>query len=529
MLNWRLLALAPAVLGVASAALADFDGPTPLAWRWAQSSPVAPSGQPLISGDVLYISVGDKVYALDKTTGNQKWKFPTIETVDGYFHSSPVFADGVVVVNTERTVYGIDPTTGHQKWYYKLEDPEKTISGQPVSADKYAVFKIGEEQLLALNGADGKPSWPNPQPVADRLKGNLAGFNSSVYFFTQTNVLYSMDVAAPKNVKKIITLQTVSEDATPTVHSDLLYINSSSYVAALNAYSGGARWQLDTGQDLVYGPAVSSDAVASVSRDGLVTILDLKGKVKIIRDEAKKTSRPMRIDLGSGPVAAPTNSGAYFVIPTANGVINLVNGDTGEITWRYVVRPMSASQAPAQGQRGTNRPDAALYTVAAAGAASFAGDTMLILADDGSLLAFDKNLGVDATGPEIKMGFPAEGSQVNGQNLQLVFRISDEASGVNESSIKVSVGGQPMDFEYTADGLATVTISPYSKNKVLADGRAPIEVDATDWMGNVTSRKFVLLIDNTLAPIGAPVQPTNPKGGRGGGGAGGGGGGTSGG
>src|SRR5437588_3741861 len=187
-------ALLAFVLGPATAAKAEFDGPAPLAWRWAQSATVAPSGTPLVDGNAVYIAVGARIYALDRETGNQKWKFPTVENVDGYFQGSPVMCDGVVVTETGHTVYGIDPATGLQKWYFKLPDAQTSIVGQPVATTKSVVFKLGEENLMAVNGADGKATWPNPQHVYDRLKGNLGSFTDSVFFFTQANDLDRMNV-----------------------------------------------------------------------------------------------------------------------------------------------------------------------------------------------------------------------------------------------------------------------------------------------------------------------------------------------
>jgi outer membrane protein assembly factor BamB len=508
----RLLTLVPITLGIASAARADFDGPTPLAWRWAQSSRVPPSGMPLVDGNTIYIAVGQRVYALDKSTGNQKWKFPTVETVDGFFRSSPVVADNVIIAATDKTLYGIDPATGHQKWYYKLTDPQQGITGQPVSAGKSVVFAVGEDNLMAVNGADGLPTWKNQQHVYDRLKGNLASFQNNIYFVTQSQNLMGMDIATPSIQKKIITFSSLSEDVTPVVASDVLYVNTSSFVAALNAFSGGAKWQRDTGQDLVYGPAVSPEGVAAVSRDGILTIMDLNGHIKTRRGADKK-STDMKIDLGAGPLARPTAVGKYFVVPTTNGVVNLIDPANGDIVWRYVVRPMSAS-AMGPRETGTQAPDASFYTVGAAGPLTIAGDTLLMLAKDGSLLAFDKNSGVDATGPEVKLGFPLEGSQVSGQDLELIFKVADEASGVNEKTLKIAVNGEDVEYQYTADGLATVHFSQGGTNKPLQDGRAEITITVADWLGNSSTNHYAVTIDNTLQPVGRPTNINPAQGGR---------------
>ncbi|HVL40028.1 MAG TPA: PQQ-binding-like beta-propeller repeat protein, partial [Fimbriimonadaceae bacterium] len=69
MLMSRCLALALALLGASAVALAQFNGPAPLAWRWAQPTPVAPIGQPLVDGNTVIVAVGQRVHALDKDSG----------------------------------------------------------------------------------------------------------------------------------------------------------------------------------------------------------------------------------------------------------------------------------------------------------------------------------------------------------------------------------------------------------------------------------------------------------------------------
>jgi len=166
----------------------------------------------------------------------------------------------------------------------------------------------------------------------------------------------------------------------------------------------------------------------------------------------------------------------------------------------------------------TNGSIAARFVIPAAGSAVVSGDTLLILAEDGSLLAFDKKSGVDLVGPQVKMLYPAEGAQLNAQNLTLVFRISDEASGFQDKTLKITVGGNPVDAELLPDGTAAVYFTELGKNKPLGDGRAEIVVSISDWMGNKTDQHFTILIDNTLPVSAAPANVTPP--GRGGGGAG---------
>lgn len=145
------------------------------------------------------------------------------------------------------------------------------------------------------------------------------------------------------------------------------------------------------------------------------------------------------------------------------------------------------------------------------------------------MLAFDPELGVDLTGPDVRMVWPTAGDQVGGTPpLELIFRIDDLASGVNSATLKITVNDKEMEFDYGRDGFAIVRISRFTKNTPLQDGRKSIKVTVTDWLGNTTAAEYSLTIDNTLpVPVRPGTETTTTGGTRPGGGGGGpGGGGT---
>ena len=169
-----------------------------------------------------------------------------------------------------------------------------------------------------------------------------------------------------------------------------------------------------------------------------------------------------------------------------------------------------------------------MKSVAAAGSAAVEGDTLVLLVEDGSILLFDKGLGVDLTAPEVSMMWPNAGDQVSGRApMELVFTVSDAGSGVNFDRLHVSVNGQEYVHEIDRDGRVRVKIvSSNGPNQPLTNGRARITVAAEDWMENSTSANFVLTIDTTLPPLASPKAPdtgAGKSGGRGGGGSAGGG------
>ncbi len=528
----RWIPLGMVTLGLTAIAGAQIDGPTPLAWRWSSPTSVAPSGTPVIDGDNVYVGVGGRVYCVDKLSGNRRWQYPLIEPIDGQFRSTPVVAEGIVIASaTDKTVYGIDAAKGERVWSYTAPG---ALMGTPVVAGKFVIFNVDGNQLMALDAATGKPVWENTERIFDGLMGGLASYGTDVFFYTRTRELWVMKTTT-KKAQKLQKFQALGTDAVPTVAGDLLYIASGNYVIALNPTSGSSRWQRYVPQALMFGPAVMAGSVAVATLTGQLIILDSDGQPKMRRlgEGAAAKREPMIVELNSRPIAQPSVVGKLFAVPTVNGALNLVNPETGELVWSYLIKPLTAGMkaSTSTATSGVERAGE-IVSIPAAGAAVLSGQTMYLLALDGSMLAFDKTLGVDLTGPVVRMAWPMQGAQVGTQRgpLDIFLHISDDATGVNEKTIAITINDEAATFTYGRDGFASLRYGKDTKGGVLPDGRAVVKVVAMDWMGNKTESSFVINIDNALAPLALPGG-TRPDTGAGGGGEGrgGGGGGRSGG
>lgn len=556
----RCLALGATALGISVLAAAQFTGPAPLAWRWAHPTSVSPLGSPLLVGDSVYVAVGNRMFALDNKTGNQKWRFPLVEGIPGNFRSGAVIHGGTVIAAADnKYVYGVDAATGASKWQWISNVP---IVGQPVLVGASVVVQLSDNSLMALRSDNGQPEWKDPEGNAtpyrifSGLQGDLASHGSSLLYLTQAGELVSMSVTTRRQ-NWVAKFNSATPNAAPIIFGDVAYVNSGTWLIAVNAISGGGRWQQNLGEMLAFSPAVSSEGVFTVTADGRAYLFDTA------------TGRPKwrsPLNLGSVLAVRPSAVDKMFVAPLYNGAITLVNPviadpvkqNSGQIVWSYLVRPLNrtAGSGGAGGGGGEEtrggggaglgglaggasggggagggggQSNANPIAIPASGPAVLAGKTLLVLIQDGSLMAFDKDFGVDRTAPSIEMVWPTPGSQVCGQPLDLIFKIDDESSGVSKDTVKVEIDGKPYEFEYGLDGFAIVKISSLSKNQRLMDGRRSIKVSAGDWMGNSISHDFGLSVDNTLPPLvrpgaantGAAGRP--PGGGRPGGGLSGGG------
>lgn len=135
---------------------------------------------------------------------------------------------------------------------------------------------------------------------------------------------------------------------------------------------------------------------------------------------------------------------------------------------------------------------------------------------------FDRDLGVDLTAPSVEMLWPFPGNDIAGKApLEMIFKLEDLGIGINPDSIKVTINGKEYVHRISNDGFLSILIISRGANAQIANGRAKIVVTAADWLGNVQSKEFSVLVDNALPALGSPPTTNNNNAGGTGGGLGG--------
>ncbi|HXH61661.1 MAG TPA: PQQ-binding-like beta-propeller repeat protein [Fimbriimonadaceae bacterium] len=502
-----------AALAAFGAATADFDGPAPIAWRWADNITQRPNGAPVLLGDHVYTAVGSRMYCLDRTTGNLVWRYPIGEPLNANFNTGAVVADGIMVAAADdKSVYGVDVKTGEKVWHYIAANH---VFAQPVVAGNFVVLATSDNQLMALNLKSGTEAWSQPYVPSAGIFQSLVSWQDNVMFLTSDGLLNSLDVTTQRPAWRPQRFTNIGPLSRLAVVNDLLYVTSGSYLTALSASTGRLRWEKIVPGELRFSAASNGDSVVCVTDSGRMFIFDRSGR------PVTRTG----VNLGSTPVASPSFAGKLVTIPTSNGAISLIDPQSGDIVWSFIVPPMIRGmtlKGTSTGVTGsgltatTTEEDIEVKSVPAAGPTVSEGDTLLVMAQDGSILAFDKHLGVDKTPPVISMLWPNPGDQVSGRPpMEMVFKVTDDGSGVDIDSVQITINGEPYIPEIDRNGLYRVrVVSSGRTNQPLRDGRTSVIVSAKDWMGNSTAKSFVLTVDNNLPALGSP--PTTKTGGSGG-------------
>lgn len=530
----RLIMRALPALGILACggfATADITGPTPLAWRWAESAKLSPSGSPQFYGDNVIVAVGGRIYSLNKETGNMNWRYPSGEAISGTFtNGCTLGGDTVYAGGDEKSVYAVDAKTGQLKWQHLASSP---ITSNVVVAGNSVAFVSNKQMLVLLNPANGNEVG-TPYKDQSLIHDFIAAFGDQVIFSTQRSKLVSFDTSSnrPKWDQQLTSLKPTGNFS---VFNDRIYVNSSTYLIALRASSGSSIWQQNTGRELMGMPAANDTAIATVSSRGEMYLFNSNGK--------QMFGKPTPIGI---PVGSPSFVGSMVNISTANGAINLIDPKSGTMVWSYVIAPIvtgqvvnNASGPPAGGNPGGDggntpglggaagggapatqtKPTTIDYTLVA-GTPAISGNSLFVLTRDASLLMFDKDLGVDLTPPTVQQLWPVPGNEVAGKApMEIIFKLEDFGIGINPDSVKVMINGKEYISKLSNDGYLDVLIITRGANPQIANGRATIAVTAADWLGNTVTKEFSMKIDNALEPVGSP--PTTQAGNNAGGGPGG--------
>jgi outer membrane protein assembly factor BamB len=227
-------------------------------WTFKTGGPIVSS--PAIANGVVFIGSSDGgLYAIDQTTGKQKWKV----TITDPISSSPAVANGMVYFITyDGVFYAVTADTGDIKWR----------------------FATGGERRFEAKGIHGlTPSDQNIADPMDLFLSSPAVLNRRVYFGSSDGHIYALNAETGVLVWSFETGDIVH--ASPAVVNNTVYVGSwDSYLYALDAETGLERWRFKSGEDPVIhnqvgfqsSPAVVDGTVYVGCRDGHVYAVDAK-------------------------------------------------------------------------------------------------------------------------------------------------------------------------------------------------------------------------------------------------------------
>ncbi|HEY3268220.1 MAG TPA: PQQ-binding-like beta-propeller repeat protein [Armatimonadota bacterium] len=530
-------ALFPVILGVALAAAvraADWPmflgGPShvnistetlsvPMALEWKfkttyyANNPVAP----VVAGHTLFLASQSNLYALDAETGEQKWKYPAEGPIGtptaATIKATPAVADGLVFVGaSDGVMYAIDAATGTLKWQYQTNGH---IRFAPTIVDKTLYFGSDDYKVYALDVDTGKPAM-DPIKTENSIVGSPA-FADNLLYFTSADLHFYAANASTGNLKYKIRLTNGNVYSSPVASDRYVFVVGGNVLYAMMR-SGSVRWAYTAHNPITNTPLVTDDGVYFGDRAGRFYGLDAKGREKwTITDNAARTmlftdkpkptaaagSDPY-LQLAGAVFSSAIQSGKNILVGTNRGFLYAIDAATGKVNWEYGM----FADLP----KGTY-PNIASPPVIANG-------RLYVMSDDGFLHCFAPGA-MDAEPPHITDVTPIRATQMNGSPPILMGGIvSDEGSGINASTIQLTLDDEPVSFTYQPNSGWVYYRTPVTQPiQPLESKRHSISLSVKDWKGNKATETWSFIVDNTLAPSVIETPGTSDVGGNAVGGA----------
>ncbi|MFF5637485.1 PQQ-binding-like beta-propeller repeat protein [Streptomyces sp. NPDC012825] len=185
----------------------------------------------------VYVSAGTRVLSIDIAAGRVRWHFEA----PAVFLSPPAFAPGpavtgggVYLADHLGTVYALDATTGQDRWRIATEQRQST---EPVLVADGNVHVGSGSALYTLDAVTGTPRWRFA--AGGELVGSPVVADGRIHFGSADHVLYTLDATGGQLRWKLATGGEIT--GSPVAKGGVVYACSKDRcVYALDAVKGTA-------------------------------------------------------------------------------------------------------------------------------------------------------------------------------------------------------------------------------------------------------------------------------------------------
>lgn len=234
----------------------------------------------------------------------------------------------------------------HLRWRTSIHDqgmfvarPEECASGAIVGSKLVIGSRAGK--LVALNTADGRPTWSTPLSGGVDGEARLDLARGQVYVGSDDGFVYAVDAqgAVRWSYKAKGAIERGAE-----LGGELVYFSTAAdRVFALEAASGKFRWQYERETPegfTIHGhsaPRLLDGAVFAGFSDGYLVSLNAEnGEVMWARSLAAATDQFVDVD------ATPAFAGDLVITSSYSGGLYALRGRNGDVRWRLNIEGASA-------------------------------------------------------------------------------------------------------------------------------------------------------------------------------------------
>ncbi len=320
------------------------------------AAPAVGWAPPVSANSVVYISSsGGKVYALDTSSGQRKWVYPSdnnqhIAASGSSLYAAPIVGgDNIIAAGSDHKLYVLKASTGEKVCEFQTGDaiiatpgyangtayvgstdivPNLLTNFDPAKIPE--LFKTAPSKLYAvdtnapLNG-QCKELWEFT--TKDKIWAQPLVDNGRVYVASLDHFLYALDAATGKLVWDKPFDAGGAIASSPKIANGILYFGSfDTNVYAVNAADGKQVWKFPTGNWVWADPLLVKNLIVVGSLDGNVYAIDAKTGLLA-------WTKPFTT--GAGVRAAAAGNEQFVYVGSEDSKVYALNLSDGSKVWEY--------------------------------------------------------------------------------------------------------------------------------------------------------------------------------------------------
>ncbi len=271
------------------------------------------SGMAVDNGTLFATTGFGGVFAMNTENGSPKWR----KVMESPIRIAPTVTDKMLLVQTvDNKLYALDKTNGQELWRFGVAHEDTVIAGGAAPAydadDNVVVAGFSNGEIVVLNAAVGTPLWSemlvsNKQVTSTTEINTIGAYpivqEGVIYAISNSNIMLAVDMRSGEKLweREIGSMQNM------LLAGDYLFVISNRNILyAIDKNDGETMWSMDVYEHL---RDEDDDSVSVYAAPPLM----LNGQILL----AFSNGSVIKIDAATGTLRAKTNLG----IDISNGLI----------------------------------------------------------------------------------------------------------------------------------------------------------------------------------------------------------------
>ncbi|MCQ3937195.1 MAG: protein kinase [Chloroflexi bacterium] len=254
--------------------------------------------------------------ALPISSGGVKplWSFKCEDEIRG----TPVLSQGVLYIGCyDNNLYALNAADGQFMWKYPADGG---IVSRPIVFENNVFFCSEDKRLHVVNTRTGKVVWTYYTDGKIYSSPRIA--DGHVFFGSDDQDLHAVNVNSGRAVWKFTTDGPIH--STPLVANEMIYFGTETGSFYALDFRGTLKWRFQAKRGITSSPILNGQAIYVASLDGTLYALDAKSGWAI-----------WKFRLGKGSISSPIIADDLIFVGAADGFIYCVDIRTAKETWRF--------------------------------------------------------------------------------------------------------------------------------------------------------------------------------------------------